>query len=93
MALSQSAKMENLDGIDILIVGNRYKNDMYNILQSTKNQSLLIVGYTRGLEKKGAGINFFVSESKVRFKISKKAINSNKLKVSSQLMRLAILVE
>ena len=91
--ISQSDSELEIPNVNILIIGENFTNNMFDILQSTKNQNLLIIGCYKGLEKKGASINFFTSGDKIKFKLSKKAIKINDLKVSAQLMKLAIIVD
>ena len=93
LKLTNSKSLEEIPKTDILIIGEEYIEKMYDVLQYTKNQNLLIVSHYKGLEKKGAGVNFFIKDDHIKFKLSKKSIETNQLKVSSQLMKLAIIVD
>ena len=53
----------------------------------------LVVGEKPGLAKKGCAMNFIIVNNKLKFESNLKAISSAGLKASSQLLKLAIIVE
>lgn len=57
-----------------------------------KGNSTLIIGESSGLAQRGAAINFVVRENKQKFELNKTTIEAHKLKVSSNLLALAIVV-
>lgn len=64
-----------------------------NELTQTKNFSnTVIVSEKEGMAKKGSFINFITVDGKLRFEINKTKFESSKVKVSNQLLSLAILV-
>ncbi len=52
----------------------------------------LLVSEKPGMTKEGSFINFINHEGKIRFELNKKALEATQLKVSGQLMSLAIVV-
>jgi hypothetical protein len=53
---------------------------------------ILTVGEKKGFASRGGMINFIVVENKVRFEINPHAVETAALKISSQLLKLAIIV-
>ena len=53
------------------------------------NAPVLVVGETPGFALKGAIINFYLDENKVRFEINNTAAKKSRLDIRSQLLRLA----
>jgi hypothetical protein len=54
---------------------------------------VLIVGDEKGMTRYGAGISFFIEEGKLKFEINRRNIQKADLFISSQLLKLAHLVE
>lgn len=67
--------------------------DLDNVIKQTKNYSTLIVGEKEGLAQKGTGINFVIRENKQKFELNVNNIEKKKLKVSSNLEALAIIIK
>lgn len=62
-------------------------------LKKLKGCGCLTVTYSEGMGEKGAMINFFREGEKLRFEINRKAAEQEHLVISSQLLKLARLVE
>lgn len=58
-----------------------------------KNRGALIVTHNEGFAEKGAMINFFEEADRLRFEINRRALEEQRLQVSSQLLKLARIVE
>lgn len=54
---------------------------------------VLIVGDNKGFSRFGAGISFYIEDGKLKFEINRKNIQKADLFISSQLLKLAHLVE
>ena len=54
---------------------------------------VLLVGESEDLARKGAAINLYEAEGRIRFEVNRSAAHRAKLKVSSRLLRLARIVE
>ncbi len=91
--LNRITSLDDMGPTEILVIGEDYSNNMIEVMQATKPYNIMIVSHSRGMEKKGSCLNFFVQDGRVKFKISKKAISGNDLKISAQLLKLATIVE
>lgn len=66
---------------------------MNDLLGKVKGKSVLLVTEKAGLAKQGSAINFVVQENKQKFELNKANAEKYDLKVSSNLLSLAIAVE
>ena len=62
-------------------------------LKAMRGRSILTIGEVEDFAADGAAINFYLEKLKVRFEINRKAFERGDLKVSSELLKLARLVE
>jgi hypothetical protein len=62
------------------------------LLDKVKDAPVLIVGDSPGLGKRGAIINFYIQENKIRFEINKGAAKKHGLQLSSKLLKLGKIV-
>ncbi len=62
-------------------------------MEKARVKGTLIVTEKSGLAAQGAAINFIIVDNKLKFEANTKSINKADLKVSSQLLKLAILIE
>ena len=69
------------------------ENDMFKYINERLNgKGVLIVTEEKGMAQKGAAINIIEQDNKVRFELNENAIKKSGLKISSQLLALAIKV-
>jgi len=73
----------------VLFVCSSEKKQRKQILELVEGCSVLTVGDVESFLKAGGVINFFISEEKVRFEINATVARQAKLKIRSQLLRLA----
>lgn len=73
----------------LLFICSSEKNNLVEIIDLVKNNSVLTVGETSGMLKTGGIINFLLEENKVRFEVNLVAAKQSKLTIRSQLLRLA----
>ena len=76
----------------VLYVGKSKSGAFGDIKKALNGKSTLVVTDKMGLGKKGSGINFKTVDSKLKFELNQAAIASAKLKVSSQLTGMAIII-
>jgi hypothetical protein len=76
----------------ILIVPSSKSADLPTILQAVDGQPVLVVTEEPGMGTKGSDINFVDKDGKLAFELNQNSINKRKLKVSTELTRLAILI-
>lgn len=96
---NQKIEIRNINTFDaigkchILYVTADKAGEISEITKRLKGKSTLIITEKPGLAKMGAGINFIVKDNKQRFELNKANIERYNLKVSQNLMTLAIVVE
>ena len=77
----------------VLYVGRLTEKQRTGLLALVADEPVLVVGEVKDLAIRGAHINFFVEEERVRFEINPEAAKARGLKIGSQLLRLARIVE
>lgn len=76
---------------DILFVPGNYSNLASAAIEKLTGQNTLIITEKEGMIDQGSGINFVLVENKLKFELSKTNLDKAGLKVSSQLIQMAIL--
>jgi hypothetical protein len=82
-------EIESLRKCHLLFICSSEDKSISEILNSVKDHSVLTIGEVQGFLEAGGIINFVMEEKKVRFEISITAAKSAKLKIRSQLLKLA----
>ena len=77
---------------NILFIPDNQSNTLAEASAKLAGKPTLIVTEADGLIKKGSGINFIVVDGKLRFELNRATLKDADLKVSSNLLGLAILV-
>ncbi len=78
----------------ILFIAKSEASRLDQILKAAGGADILTVGEAAGLAwADGVAVNFVLKEGTVKFEISEKALDKTRLKVGSQLLKLAILVD
>ena len=86
----------NLDDVgfcNILFVPQNSSTPIETIVSKFAGKPVLIVTEQLTHEKNNAHINFFISEKKLKFEINRKAVNKVEIKISSQLLQHATIVD
>ncbi len=63
------------------------------VLKETRGTDILTVGESEGLAARGVAINFVERDGTIRFEMSERTLRETRIQVSSQLLKLAILVD
>jgi len=82
-------KINELKKSHVLFICSSENKNLKQIIDTIKTDNILTVGETGNFLENGGIINFVLEEKKVRFEINLDAANTSKLKISSQLLRLA----
>lgn len=77
---------------DILYVAKTLSKNFDAIKSKTDTNKTLIITDQNGLGEKGSNINFKMVNNRLAFELNKASIEASSLKVSSQLMSMAILI-
>jgi len=84
---------EEISECDILFISENSKISLKEILDKTKSKNTLTISEQEGYAKQGTAINFIVINAKLKFEANTKALKSAGLTASSQLLKLAVIVE
>lgn len=76
----------------ILFVSSQSSDQLDTLIKEISGKNILLVADGEGLAKKGAGISLYDSQNKQRMEINPGNVEKYKLKISSQLMALATVV-
>jgi len=87
------SKIEEIGRPRILFYAKSAVPEIAQVLEKIRGTDVLVVGEAEGLASRGVAINFILQEGTVKFEMNEKALNEARIRSSSQLLRLAILVE
>ena len=82
--------VSELTDCDILFIPSGSSNKAEEAINKFKDKHTLVITEKPGLITSGSSINFVIQDSKLKFEINKSALEKAGLKVSSQLMQMAI---
>ena len=82
-------EIESLRKCHLLFICSSEEKSINEIINSVKDHSVLTIGDMQGFLESGGIINFIIEEKKVGFEINVDAAKGAKLKIRSQLLRLA----
>ena len=85
--------VQEIEPCEILFISGSFTDDIKIILKKINGKNVLTIGDSSGLCKKGIGICLFPHEGGVKFELSQKVLREAGLTASSQLLKLAILVD
>jgi hypothetical protein len=85
-------KPEDAATCHVIFIPDKESDKVTAYAQKYANSPKLIITEKDGLVKKGSMINFVVVDGKMRFELNQDAMDKSGLKVSSQLLSLAIVV-
>ena len=93
MTVLQNKKVADIGTVHIMFVGEVGKAELEKILEHTKDESVLVVGEEPGFAASKGVINFIIEKKRVRFEINPSAVKRARLVLSSELLKLAKIVE
>ena len=93
ISVKQYNKTSQIDSCHILFISGSAEQNLPEILDSIRNKNILTIGDTKGFAQKGVAINFVVVNEKMRFQINSSVLDGLDLRVSSQLLKLALFVK
>ena len=86
---TDKSAVESLRQCHLIFICSSEKENLADIVNLVDKHGVLTVGETPNMIKSGGMINFVVEENKVRFEINLTAAKNNRIKIRSQLLRLA----
>jgi len=84
---------EEIGDCHILFISAAERDRLGEVLKKVEGRNILTVGDSKGLAALGVAVNFVVVEGRLRFEINRRAADRAGLQISSELLKLAILVE
>lgn len=84
--------VEDVEKCNILFISKNCKKPLAEFLEKPELKKTLIIGEREEYASMGAGINFVITDKKLKFEINKKSLDDAGLKVSAQLLKLAIII-
>lgn len=91
--IKSASSIDAIGKTNILVIPQEANYKINDILARLKGKSTLLVTEKSGMAKQGSAINFVVVENKQKFELNKSNAEKYNLKVSSNLISLAITVE
>lgn len=85
--------LSDISQCTLLYISQSEKSRLAKIVTHAKAFPVLLIGDTPGYAESGVGINFFIQKNQIRFEINIKAVELSGLKISSELLGLARIVE
>jgi hypothetical protein len=83
----------NLKECRVLFIAASESDGLRRVLEGVKGSPVLTVGDSGGFAEQGGVVNFYLEQNKVRFEINVDAARRAGLKISSQLLKLARIVQ
>jgi hypothetical protein len=78
---------------NILFLTVKEDRRLNQILSEIKGAPVVTVADTNGFAYRGAMINFIIVDNKIRFKVNRQTMESNPIKLSSEILDLSIMVD
>lgn len=76
----------------MLFVASQAERHLERIAALSRGAGMLTIGDTQGFAQRGAMVNFFLQDGKIRFEINQEALRRAGVRISSQLLKLARIV-
>ena len=92
VVVKRLSNVNDASDCNILFVGSSEQNRTPEILKAVQGKGILTVGDKEGFVTQGGMIQFQIEQNKVRFEINLPAVERSNLKVSSQLLKVASVV-
>jgi len=92
LKIRRANKVNDIGGCHILFISPSEKENLKQILSVLRNSSTLTVSEIEGFAQMGGIINFILADKKVLFEINPDAAQHSRLRISSQLLKLAEIV-
>jgi hypothetical protein len=77
----------------ILFIAKSAVGSLPRLLEKIRGTDILTIGEAEGLGTQGVAVNFVERDGSIKFEMSKRMLKEARLQASSQLLKLAILVE
>ena len=92
LVIKQVRRVEQIEGAHLLFISTSEKGRVKQILKSLADAPVLTISEMEGFGQNGGIINFITVDNKIQFEINSEKAQQHKLKISSQLLKLARIV-
>lgn len=93
IAIHRALETQQIKKSEIVIITSADEKHLHEVTRKNREGGTLIITSSKGFAEKGAMINFIVNEGRLQFEINRSSLENAKLQISSQLLKLAKLVE
>ncbi len=90
--IKKFSSVDKITKCHMLYIPSNKSASLQKCLAGVGNNATLIITDKPGLAENGSGINFLIVDGKPKFELNKTSTTKHKLKVSTQLSKLAILI-
>lgn len=90
--IKKYSNISEVEKCQMLFIPSNKSKELASALEKLSGQSTLVLTEKPGLGVEGSGINFILDNGRWKFELNEAAAAKNKLKVSSELTRFAILI-
>jgi hypothetical protein len=92
MYIKKCLDINDIGLCQVLFISHTYTADISSVISTIGNRPILIVTEQKDACEKGAQINFLIAEDKLKFEINPKAASKAGLKISSELLQHATII-
>jgi hypothetical protein len=92
VAVQRFTTLEGVAAAHVLFVPEREAVRFGEVLRATKDAGVLLIGEANEFAERGGVINFYLDGDKLRFEVNTESAKRQRLKVSSDLLKLARIV-
>ena len=85
--------LHDLADAQMVYVGDRYRGDLHEVISSLGHRPVLVVTDEADALEAGSMVNFVIADGRVRFEVSLASATRAGLKISSQLLAVAVRVQ
>lgn len=93
LRIVHSTRLQELPTCHVLFISNSEEKHLEKIFQHLRDRPVLTVSESAKFARSGGMINFVLQDKKVRFEINLQQTREAKLKLSSKLLKLAIVID
>ncbi|MFT5089985.1 MAG: hypothetical protein ACI906_004678 [Candidatus Latescibacterota bacterium] len=93
LRIVRSTRLQELPICHVLFISTSEEKHLEQIFQHLKDRPVLTVSETPGFARTGGMINFVLQDKRVRFEINLPQTREAKLKLSSKLLKLALVID
>lgn len=91
--IQKDSTPETLQKSQAIFISSEAQQELNAVVKNTTKKSVLTIAHIPEAAERGIMINFYVEDGRLRYELNRKKLENEKFKVSSQLLKLAKIVE